>query len=100
MQWRVLNRVTSETMRVPWRTLWLAGRTEGTIARRPVSSDFPNSTPQFGITRRLQLVKRIWNVYGDRCNQPEALRFASAPDVRVRVRVRLKKNHDDHGDRT
>ena len=30
--------------------------TEGTIARRFLSTDFTNSTPQFGITQRLQFI--------------------------------------------
>ena len=41
---------------------WLLGRSVHTIARRPVDSDFTNSTPQFGLTRRLQLVRSCWEV--------------------------------------
>ena len=42
---------------------WLAGHSVHTIDHRVANCDFTNSTPQFEIPRRLQLVRRILNVF-------------------------------------
>ena len=53
MQWQVLDRIISGTVRVLWET---QRRSSLIIARRPIDSDITNSTPQFGIRVNVRIM--------------------------------------------